>query len=153
MFLVGETPNLAARRFAEETGARLSHAETSRLTGEALLAIGDRSGAEASYREAIAMARQQSARLWELCAAMSLARLWRDQGRRIEARDLLAQVYNWFTEGFGTPVVQKGKGAARRLGRRLGGGSAARRPRFTGSWRGTAAGGGPWSPARTRMRA
>jgi class 3 adenylate cyclase/predicted ATPase len=97
----------AARRLAEETGARWSHAETSRLTGEALLAIGDRSGAEASYREAIAIPRQQSAKLWELCAAMSLARLWRDQGKRREACDLLAPVCGWFTEGFGTPVLQQ----------------------------------------------
>ena len=65
--------------------------------------------AEASYREAMALAQQQSAKLWELRAAMSLARLWRDQGKRAEARDLLAPVYGWFTEGFGTPVLQEAK--------------------------------------------
>ena len=64
-------------------------------------------GAEASYHEAIAIAQRQSAKLWELRAAASLARLWRDQGKRTEARDLLAPVYGWFTEGFGTPVLRQ----------------------------------------------
>jgi predicted ATPase len=67
-----------ARRRAEETKERWFLAETLRLTGDALLATGDRAGAEASYREAIAIALEQSAKLWELRAAMSLARLWRD---------------------------------------------------------------------------
>jgi class 3 adenylate cyclase/predicted ATPase len=98
-----------AQRLAEETGERWLEAETLRLNGEVLLATGDRTGAEASYREAIAIAQQQSARLWELRAAMSLARLWRDQGKRAEARDLLAPVYGWFTEGFGTPVLREAK--------------------------------------------
>jgi predicted ATPase len=67
--------------------------------------------AEASYREAMAMAmaQQQSAKLWELRAAMSLARLWRDQGKFAEARDLLAPVYGWFIEGFGTTVLQEAR--------------------------------------------
>ena len=47
------------------------------------------------------------AKLWELRAAMSLARLWRDQAKRTEARNLLGAVYDWFTEGFGTPVLQE----------------------------------------------
>jgi predicted ATPase len=98
-----------AQRLAEETGDRFYRAETVRLRGDVLLAIGDRPGAEASYCEAIAFAQQQSAKLWELCAAMSLARLWRDQGKRTEACDLLAPVYNWFTEGFGTPVLQEAR--------------------------------------------
>jgi predicted ATPase len=92
-----------ARRLAEETGERWFQAETLRL------AVGDGTGAEASYQQAIAIAQQQSAKLWELCAAMSLAQLWRDQGKRAEARDLLAPVYDWFTEGFGTPVLQEAK--------------------------------------------
>jgi tetratricopeptide (TPR) repeat protein len=96
-----------ARRLAEETKARWFLAETLRLTADVLLATGDRAGAEASYREAIAIAQQQSAKLWELRAAMSLARLWRDQGKRAEARDLLAPVYGWFTDGFDTPVLQE----------------------------------------------
>ena len=78
--------------------------------------MGDRAGAEAGYREAIAIARQQSAKLWELRTAMSLTRLWHDQGKRAEARDLLAPVYGWFTEGFGTPVLQEAKALLDELG-------------------------------------
>ena len=98
-----------ARGLAEEKEVRFFQAETLRLTGEVLLAMGDRAAAEASYHEAIAIAQQQSAKFWELRTAMSLARLWRDQGKRAEARDQLAPVYNWFTEGFGTPVLQEAK--------------------------------------------
>jgi predicted ATPase len=98
-----------ARRLAEKTESPCLQAETVRLSGDLLLAMGDRSGAEASYREALALARQQSAKLLELRAAMSLARLWRDQGKRAGARDQLAPVYGWFTEGFGTPVLQEAK--------------------------------------------
>jgi len=65
--------------------------------------------AEASLHQAIAVARRQSAKLWELRASTSLARLWRDQGKRTEARDLLAPIYGWFTEGFDTPVLQDAK--------------------------------------------
>ena len=71
--------------------------------------MGDLAGAEVSYGEALSMAQKQSAKLRQLCAAMSLARLWRDQCRRAEARELLALVYGWFTEGFGTPVLQEAK--------------------------------------------
>jgi predicted ATPase len=99
----------AARRLAEETGERCFQAETVRLTGDVLAAIGDRAGAETSYREAIAIAQQQIAKLWELRAATSLAQLWRDQGRRAEARNLLAPVYGWFTKGSCTPVLQEAK--------------------------------------------
>ena len=74
-----------------------------------LLATGDPAAAEASYHAAIAIAQQQSAELWELRAATSLARLWRGRDKRSEARDLLASVYGWFTEGFGTPVLQEAK--------------------------------------------
>jgi tetratricopeptide (TPR) repeat protein len=98
-----------ARRLADQTEERWYQAETLRLTGDVLLAMGDPTGAEASYHDALALAQQQSARLWELRAATSLARLWRDQGKRSEARDLLAPVYNWFTEGFATPVLQEAK--------------------------------------------
>ena len=56
--------------------------------------------AEELYRKALSIAREQEAKLWELRAAVSLARLRREQGRRAEARDLLAPVYGWFTEGF-----------------------------------------------------
>jgi predicted ATPase len=99
----------AARELADQRGARFFQAETLRLTGEVLLATGDPAAAEASYREAIAIAQRQSAKLWELRAAMSLARLWRDQNKRGEARALLAPVHGWFTEGFDTPVLQEAR--------------------------------------------
>jgi hypothetical protein len=65
--------------------------------------------AEKSLYQAIGVARRQSAKLFELRAAASLARLWRDQDKRTEARDLLAPIYNWFTEGFDTPVLKDAK--------------------------------------------
>jgi class 3 adenylate cyclase/tetratricopeptide (TPR) repeat protein len=98
-----------AQRLAEQTEQRSFQAEALRLYGEVLLAMGDTAGAEASYGEALALAQQQSAKLWELRAATSLARLWRDQGKRTEGRELLVKVYRWFTEGFGTPVLQEAK--------------------------------------------
>jgi tetratricopeptide (TPR) repeat protein len=98
-----------AQRLAEEPGNRWHLAETLLLRGQVLAAVGERTAAEASHREATALAQQQGAKLWELYAAMSLARLWRDQGKRSEACDLLTPVYGWFTEGFGTPVLQQAK--------------------------------------------
>ncbi len=65
--------------------------------------------AEVSYRRAIERARSQEAKSWELRAATSLARLWRDQGKRAEARELLAPVYGWFTEGFDTLDLKEAK--------------------------------------------
>jgi class 3 adenylate cyclase/predicted ATPase len=90
---------------------RWFEAELHRLKGEALLARSlERSGeAEACYCEALAVARNQRAHLWELRAATSLARLWRDQGRRAEAYELLAPVYGWFTEGFDTADLEEAK--------------------------------------------
>ena len=64
---------------------------------------------EELYHTALGIAREQEAKLWELRAAVSLARLARDQGRHVEARDLLAPVYNWFTEGFDTPDLKETK--------------------------------------------
>ncbi len=98
-----------AQRLTDETGERWTAAETLRLRGEVLLAMDDRGGAEVSYREAIAIAQQQRGKLWELRAATSLARLWRDQGKRTEAHGVLAPVHGWFTEGFGTPVLKEAK--------------------------------------------
>jgi predicted ATPase len=98
-----------ARALAEEKEIRWMQAETLRLTGDVLLATGDAAAAEAGYREAIVIAQQQSAKLWELRASISLARLWCDQGKRTEARELLAPIYGWFTEGFDTPVLQEAK--------------------------------------------
>ena len=69
----------------------------------------DAEKAEAYFDRALAVARQQQAKSWELRAAMSMARLWRDQGKRDEARELLAPVYGWFTEGFDTLDLKEAK--------------------------------------------
>jgi class 3 adenylate cyclase/predicted ATPase len=92
-----------------KTGERWFEAELHRLRGEALLVISpdNAAAAEASLGQALALARQQGARLWELCAATSLARLRRDQGKHTEARDLLAPVYGWFTEGSNTAILKE----------------------------------------------
>ena len=83
---------------------RHAHAEFHRLRGELILSkdSGNEAQAERSFREAIAIAREQAARLYELRATMSLARLLASQGRRDEARAMLAEIYGWFTEGFDT---------------------------------------------------
>jgi predicted ATPase len=65
--------------------------------------------AEDNYHRALAVARQQQAKFWELRAALSLARLWRDQGKLQQARELLAPVYGWFTEGFDTRDLKEAK--------------------------------------------
>jgi class 3 adenylate cyclase/tetratricopeptide (TPR) repeat protein len=98
-----------AEQIIETTGERHNEAEMHRLRGNLLYAAGDRSAAEESYHQALAIAKQQSAKLWELLSATSLARLWRDQGKGTEARDLLAPIYGWFTEGFDTPVLRDAK--------------------------------------------
>ena len=69
----------------------------------------DAAKAQAYFDRALAVARQQQAKSWELRAAMSMARLWRDQGKRDEARNLLAPVYGWFTEGFDTFDLKEAK--------------------------------------------
>jgi predicted ATPase len=61
------------------------------------------------FKRALAVARQQQAKSWELRAATSMARLWRDQGKRDQAHELLAPVYGWFTEGFNTLDLKEGK--------------------------------------------
>ena len=100
-----------AMRFVTESGVRFWEAELRRLKGTFLthLAPGEPQEAEACYQEALSVARHQQAKSLELRAAMSLARLWRDHGRRDEARDLLAAVYGWFTEGFETPDLRDAK--------------------------------------------
>jgi predicted ATPase len=67
------------------------------------------SEAEVCFLKAIEIAQRQQAKSWELRAAVSLARLWQSQGKNTEARDLLAPVYNWFTEGFDTKDLQEAK--------------------------------------------
>jgi predicted ATPase len=90
--------------FADESGERWWEADLHRLKGELLLARSteNRAEAELCFHRALEAARQQSAKAFELRAATSLARLWRDQSQRAQARDLLAPVYGWFTEGFDT---------------------------------------------------
>jgi predicted ATPase len=90
---------------------RWFEAELYRLKGDALLILSPERAAEAEacYHQALAVARDQGASLWELRAATSLARLWRNQSRRAEARDLLAPVYGWFTEGFETADLKDAK--------------------------------------------
>ena len=86
----------------ETTKERWFEAEANRLAGEFSLKSPEQDAAKAQayFDRALFIARQQQAKSWELRAAMSMARLWRDQGKRDEARELLAPVYGWFTEGF-----------------------------------------------------
>jgi predicted ATPase len=98
-----------ALQIVERTGERWFAAELNRHKGRLLLRQGHTEAAEELYRKALAIAQEQEAKLWELRAAASLARLCRDQGRQTEARDLLAPVYGWFTEGFDTPDLKDAK--------------------------------------------
>jgi predicted ATPase len=93
----------------ERTGERYYQAEIHRLKGELLLVQGDEAQAEASFDEAIEVARQQGAKSWELRATVSLCRLFQEQGKQEEARPLLREIYGWFTEGFDTPDLIEGK--------------------------------------------
>src|SRR5262249_24936900 len=89
---------------ADTTGERWYEPELHRLKGELLLQVSADNHAEAEtyFQHALSIAQNQSAKSWELRASTSLARLWQQQGKRQEAHDLLAPVYNWFTEGFDT---------------------------------------------------
>jgi predicted ATPase len=95
----------------ETTGERWFEAEVNRIAGEIALMSPKPDSAKAMgyFDLALAVARQQQAKSWELRAAMSMARLWRDQGKRNEARELLAPVYGWFTEGFDTRDLKEAK--------------------------------------------
>jgi class 3 adenylate cyclase/predicted ATPase len=95
----------------ETTKERLWEAEVRRTAGEIVLLASepDAAKAEAYFERALAVARAQQAKSWELRAAMSMARLWRDQGKRRQAHDLLAPVYGWFTEGFDTLDLKEAK--------------------------------------------
>ena len=93
-----------------QSGERWQEAEIYRLKGELTLSMeGADAAAEQCFRTAIEVAREQQARSPELRAATSLARLWVEQGKRAEARDLLAPVYGWFTEGFDTADLKGAK--------------------------------------------
>jgi predicted ATPase len=107
----GEGLRLLADAIARvgETGERWFEAELYRLHGEVLLHLPEPDQAEAALSQALVSARQHGTKLWELRAATSLARLWRDQGRRTAARELLAPVYAWFTEGFETRDLKDAK--------------------------------------------
>ena len=104
-----------AAQIIETTEERCSEATLHLVRGEVFNVTGNQTAAEQSYHQALAVAARQSAKLFELRAATSLARLWRHQGKRIEARDLLAPIYDWFTEGFDTPVLKEAKALLEQL--------------------------------------
>jgi hypothetical protein len=88
---------------------RQRYAEALRIKGWLLSLKGDPGGAERAYIASLDWARTQQAKSWELRTATNYAWLMRDQGKRTEAHDLLAPVYGWFTEGFGTKDLQDAK--------------------------------------------
>ena len=102
----------------DTNGERWFEAEANRIAGEITLMSPEpeTAKAEAYFERALSVARRQQAKSWELRAAMSMARLWRDQGKRDEARDLLAPVYGWFTEGFDTLDLKEAKALLDELG-------------------------------------
>jgi predicted ATPase len=97
-----------AEEFIEETDERFYHAETLRVKGEMLQlqSSSNEEKAEAYFCQAIEVAKHQEAKTLELRAATSLAHLWQNQNRLVEAQRVLAEVYNWFTEGFDTPDLK-----------------------------------------------
>ena len=108
-------PAVSARRAAPHVAASVQPS----LRGALLLRQGPRptwEEAEACFQQALAIARQQQAQSWELRAAMSLARLWQQQGKRAAAYALLAPVYGWFTEGFDTVDLQEAKALLEEVG-------------------------------------
>jgi class 3 adenylate cyclase/predicted ATPase len=107
----GLTALSEALTLVEKTGERYYEAELHRLKGELLLqhAAPEVTHAETCFQHAIHIAQSQQAKSWELRATTSLAKLWQQQGKRQEAHDLLAPVYNWFTEGFDTADLQEAK--------------------------------------------
>jgi len=100
----------------ETTKEIWGEAEVHRVAGEIALMSpeSDAAKAEACFERALAIARAQQAKSWELRAATSLARLWRDQGKRTEARDFLAPIYGWFTEGFNTIALKEANTSLRK---------------------------------------
>ena len=95
----------------QKSKERWCEAEVNRIAGEIALESSKPNTAKAQeyFERALTVARQQQAKSWELRAAMSMARLWRDQGKRDAARDLLAPVYGWFSEGFDTLDLKEAK--------------------------------------------
>jgi len=93
----------------KETGEHYYEAELTRLKGELLVAQGNGAGAESCFFEAIRVARQQSAKSWELRSKTSLARLWQKQGKGKEALLMMSEIYGWFTEGFDSPDLKEAR--------------------------------------------
>ena len=105
-----------ALAIVEKTGECFYEAELYRLKGELLRQTAKtKAEAEECFRKAITIARRQGTRSWELRAVTSLARLWRQQGKREEARQKLAEIYGWFTEGFDTKDLQEAKALLEQL--------------------------------------
>jgi class 3 adenylate cyclase/tetratricopeptide (TPR) repeat protein len=100
---------VAADELVEKTGERWAEAEMRRLRGNLLLSVNRHEAAEDCYNQALAVARRQKAGFWELKAGRDLARLWHDQGKRNEARDLLAPIHSRFSEGLDTPDLKEAK--------------------------------------------
>ena len=102
----------------ETTKERWAEADIQRTAGEIAVMSPQRDEAKAEtyFERALAIARAQQARSWELRAAMSIARLWRDQGKRQKAHDLLAPIYGWFTEGFDTLDLKEARALLDTLG-------------------------------------
>ena len=98
-----------AMTMIETTKEKWFEAEVHRTAGEIALLQADAAKAETYFEHSLRIARQQEAKSFELRAAMSLARLWRDHGKTQQARDLLAPVYGWFTEGFDTRDLKEAK--------------------------------------------
>jgi predicted ATPase len=101
----------------ERSGERWFEAEANRIAGEIALKSPeqDAAKAEACFERALTVARAQQAKSWELRAAMSMARLWHDQGKRQQAHDLLAPIYDWFTKGFDTLDLKEAKALLEQL--------------------------------------
>ena len=108
----------AAGGSVQNIGERWYEGERYRLKGDLLLALSvdHQAQAEACFQQALAVARDQQARSWELRAAMSLSRLWQQQGKQAEAHALLAPIYGWFTEGFDTTDLREAKALLDELG-------------------------------------
>jgi predicted ATPase len=114
----GLTVLAEALALVAKTGERFYEAELYRIKGDLLLkqAAPNEDEAESCFHQAIDIAQHQSAKSWELRAATSLARLWQKQGKREEARKLLADIYGWFTEGFDTGDLKEAKALLEELG-------------------------------------
>jgi len=98
-----------ALQIVERSGERWFEAELNKRNGQLLQRRGHPRTAEELYCKALRISQEQEAKLWELRAAVSLARLRHNQGRRAEARDLLSPIYGWFTEGFDTTDLKEAK--------------------------------------------